>query len=66
MADTFAKELETLLNRYNQEHGSNTPDFILAAYLMDCLLAWNQAVRHREQWYGRGATVLVTHVPPQP
>jgi hypothetical protein len=49
----FAKELESLINRYSQENGSDTPDFVLAGYLRDCLSAWNTAVKARERWYGR-------------
>lgn len=50
---SFDKELESLLNHYSIESGSNTPDFILAEYLRQCLSAWNLAVAAREQWYGR-------------
>lgn len=49
----FAKELEALLNTHSQENASNTPDFILAAFLEACLAAWNQATLRREEWYGR-------------
>lgn len=50
---SFAKALENLLNAYDQENGSNTPDFILAEFLLQVLNAWNLAVRAREEWYGR-------------
>ncbi len=50
---TFALELEATINRYSQENGSNTPDFILAQYLLGCLSAWNEGVQAREKWYGR-------------
>lgn len=33
----FREELEILINKYCLENGSNTPDFLLADYLMDCL-----------------------------
>jgi hypothetical protein len=49
----FAKELESLINRHSQENDSDTPDFILAGYLRDCLSAWNEATKARERWYGR-------------
>lgn len=49
----LAKELESLLNRHSVENGSDTPDFLLAEYLMQCLAAWNKCVRAREHWYGR-------------
>lgn len=48
----LAEELAALLNHYSQEHGSDTPDFILAAYLLACLAAWNTHVVQRDQWYG--------------
>lgn len=50
---SFGKELESLINRHSIENGSNTPDFILAEYLQQCLSAWNSAVASRENWYGR-------------
>jgi hypothetical protein len=46
--------LRALLNRYSAENGSDTPDFVLAEYLLGCLLAFDAAVRRREAWYGRG------------
>lgn len=52
---SFEKELEGLINRFSQENPSNTPDFILAQYLMGCLTAWNRGVQQRETWYGRDA-----------
>ena len=48
------KELTSLLNRHSAENRSNTPDFILAMYLLDCLNAFEKAVIRREDWYGRG------------
>lgn len=50
---TFEQELEAVINRHSQENGSNTPDFILAQFLIGCLAAWNAAVTRRETWYGR-------------
>ncbi len=49
----FAKRLEKLLNAHSRENASNTPDFILAQYLLACLAAWNRGVQQRETWYGR-------------
>ena len=50
---TFEKALTDLLNFYSEENDSNTPDFILAQYLLACLAAWNVGVQQRENWYGR-------------
>ncbi len=49
----FQTELKGLINKYNLENESNTPDFILAEYLADCLQTFDIAVRSREKWYGR-------------
>lgn len=46
------KEIEAAINRCSAENGSNTPDFILAEYLTDCLKAYDKASRAREDWYG--------------
>lgn len=51
MSDDMRKELSELLNRYSQENGSNTPDFILTQYLTYCLVAFNQATKQRDAWY---------------
>ena len=48
----FEKELEDLINRYSQENGSDTPDFILAKYLCACLEAFNVTTKRRTKWYG--------------
>ena len=53
MAGHFRIELETLLNRHSMENGSDTPDFILADFLMGCLKAFDSTMERREKWYGR-------------
>ena len=50
---TFRKELETLINKNSLENGSDTPDFILANYLIMCLETFDNTLQAREQWYGR-------------
>lgn len=56
--DSFRRRLEQLINEFSEENGSDTPDFILANYLIDCLDAFDNAVNHREVWYGRGEEVV--------
>ena len=51
----FRSDLESLINRHSQENGSNTPDFMLADYLVSCLRTFDEIVNRREQWYGRDA-----------
>jgi hypothetical protein len=40
------------INRLSRENESNTPDFILAEFLMDVLKAFEIAVNKRTKWYG--------------
>lgn len=49
--DEFRKELAALINKHSKENGSNTPDWILAEYLSDCLAAFDRAIQHRKDWY---------------
>jgi len=49
----FEKKLAALINECSMENGSNTPDFLLAKYLVGCLVNYNAAIMARESWYGR-------------
>lgn len=49
----LARDLASLLNRYSAENGSNTPDFLLAEYLLQGLALLNKTVQARAKWYGR-------------
>ena len=43
------------LNCHSAENASNTPDDVLADFLLDCLEAWDAGVKAREAWHGRPA-----------
>ena len=58
----FEKELEDLINRHSKENESNTPDFILAQYMSNCLKNFNIATQQRETWYGRDARPSLSHL----
>ena len=49
--DKFKKELQHLINKYSLEQNSNTPDFILAEYLRECLVAFNNATEASAHWH---------------
>ena len=49
---TLEQEIQKAINRHSAESGSNTPDFILAQFLMKCLTAFDAATQQREDWYG--------------
>ena len=48
---SLEKEISAVLNKYSLENPSNTPDFILAAFLIRCLDAFNYATVRRAAWY---------------
>jgi len=51
---TFKEELSSLINRHSRENLSDTPDFILAQFMLDCLAAFEITTRRRDIWYGKG------------
>ena len=51
--EEFEKELTALINIHSKENESNTPDWLLAQYLLSCLAAFTTATQQRETWYGR-------------
>jgi hypothetical protein len=46
----FKKELKALINSYSKENESNTPDFILAEYMINCLHAFEKATNERTKF----------------
>lgn len=48
----FKKDLERLVNRYSLENESETPDFILAEYLVFCLENYNKTSVAKDAHYG--------------
>ena len=61
---TFRKELECLINRTSKEDTSNTPDWILANFLSDCLAAFDNAVDLRTHHYAKENGGKITNLPP--
>lgn len=47
----FRSELKQLLNSRSMENCSNTPDFLLADYLNDCLATWDKCTIARDKWF---------------
>lgn len=51
--DALRTELAEVLNKHSAENGSDTPDFVLAQFLLNCLHAFDVAVADRTRWYGK-------------
>lgn len=52
------KKLTELINNESREDDSNTPDFILSKFMMDCLDAFELASNKREVWFGVHLDIL--------
>lgn len=52
MEETLEQKIRNAINQSSAENNSDTPDFILAKFLIDCLEAFDTASNHRERWYG--------------
>ena len=52
MKKEFKKELESLIYTYCMDTDSDTPDHILAEYMVSCLKAFNKATRERDAHLG--------------
>ena len=49
----FQTELRALINKHSMENGSDTPDFILAKYLLSSLDTLDTALRARHDFYNQ-------------
>jgi len=49
--ETFEEKIAAAINHYSLEAGSDTPDFILAAYLKRCLDNFDLTMQHRATWF---------------
>ncbi len=47
----LVREFSRVVNSHSIECDSNTPDFIIGEYLVDCLLAFQLGVCKRTVWY---------------
>ena len=66
MSEGLGNELADLLNKHSLEGESDTPDFILARYLLSCLRAFDTATNERMKWYEVGMPMSITEPRPTP
>lgn len=50
----LSKRIRSIINELSEENNSNTPDFILAEYLVQCLRNFESAANAREKWHSKG------------
>jgi hypothetical protein len=59
----FQQELADLINRHSREGMSNTPDFLLAEFLENALMAFELTVLKRDRWYLNGQVLEPAQTP---
>lgn len=47
----FKEDLRKLINHYSIENDTNTPDWCIADYLINCLLSMTCIINGRDIWY---------------
>lgn len=68
--ESLIRELAAVINRGSRENRSDTPDFILAAFLSDCLVAFERGTVTRDHRYSKdkqpGESIVVQAPPAAP
>jgi hypothetical protein len=49
---SFEQSIRLVINTYSKENESNTPDYILSEYIINCLDAFNYATKFRDAHKG--------------
>lgn len=49
MRDSFEKELRSSINYHGKDSEANTPDYVLAQYLVQCLDHFTTTIKEREK-----------------
>jgi hypothetical protein len=56
MSHTFEQKLRETIKSWAIDTGSAAPDFILASFMIDCLDAFTEATKARDEYYSSGKT----------
>ena len=51
--DRFRSDLISLINSHSLENRTDTPDFILADFLMGCLESYESAIENCYDWHNK-------------
>jgi len=50
-SEQFYKDLIVLINKHSMENQNDTPDYILADYIMNSLMAFTATTLKRDKWW---------------
>lgn len=63
MEQNFKEELTQLINKYGLDSDANTPDFLLAEYVVDVLSAHIGVTKTRDEWKQRPKAPVNPDIP---
>lgn len=49
--EQLIKDIAAVVNRHSLENRSDTPDFLLAEYMLGCLTVYENTVSVRKNWF---------------
>lgn len=47
----FKEDLSVLINKHSMENISDTPDFMLADFMVESMLVYGKTMKKRDKWY---------------
>lgn len=65
ISQAFVDDLARVINKHSVEQDSNTPDFILAAFAANAIIAYGNAIKERKRWYAEDNAVPAMGAPLQ-
>jgi len=63
ITQAFVDDLALVINKHSAEQDSNTPDFILAAFAANVIVAYGNALKERKRWYAEDAVCTPIGIP---
>lgn len=63
ISQAFVDDLARVINKHSVENDSNTPDFILAAFAANAIVAYGNAIKERKRWYAEDEQALLMGIP---
>ena len=60
---SLTKDIAEVVNKHSRENESDTPDFLLAGFLVKCLVAYELMLVERAVWHGGDESLKDLHRP---
>lgn len=60
----FINDLAGVINKHSMENESNTPDYVLAEYLYNCMISYKTAIMGRNDFFKENGTYSINPLEP--